>query len=136
EDWRWLRDQALGEWKGNCEAWGYALWLATRAREAEQLTEDEWHALVGLVDQHAPGLRDAHEEGRRRHEQELAEEEARRREREARDPARRPLADRVGELLDRPGLSARARMLEVGWLCFDNLPAVRPSGGTTWIDLP
>ena len=137
EDWRWLRDQAMGEWCGSREVWGLALWLAERDRENGHLAEDTWQEFLRLVDEQAPGLRAERESARRRNEQDVAEDEALFRQgQQPRERENQPLVDRIHDLLDRPGLTPRARMLDLGWLYYTNLQQSRLTAGQASIDLP
>lgn len=134
-DWRWLRDWTLNECPENREAWGHTYGLASRAREGGQLTEGEWQEFVLLVDQYAPGLRSHLEERERLYQQGLSKDEDEARAREARDPRRRLLADRIEELFSCTDLAASDLMRELSGLCLVEFRGQeRKPKGDGWLD--
>jgi hypothetical protein len=117
DDWRWLRDQALGPWAGHREVWDDAYWMARRARDEGCLPLADWQQFVSLVEHHMPGLPAQFEEVIRQQEQDRERLEAERRDRERRDPERLPLAECLQQFLDRSDLTVVHRMRSMGHLC-------------------
>ena len=136
EDWRWLRDQAIGRWAGRREVWDHAYWLARQARDDGRLAAGEWERFAALVEHQAPGLPVASEETRGRFERDRATDEAARRVREEQDPTRRPLAERVRAVLDDPRAAAEGRMRCLSELCFVSALGLRSQAVGEWADLP
>jgi hypothetical protein len=136
DDWRWLRDQALGPWVGHREVWGNAYWVARRSRDEGRLPTGDLQQFVSLVEQHMPGLPAQLEEEIRRCEQERVPVEAERREREQRDPERRPVAERLQQILDQPNLTAADRMRRLGFLCVARGGGIGVRGAAEWAALP
>ncbi|MEZ6140848.1 MAG: hypothetical protein R3B84_09780 [Zavarzinella sp.] len=135
EDWSWLRDQALSGWN-NRTIWYQVLWLATQAKENGQISDDKWQTFIQLVDEHAPGLRAEDEEGRLRFQQEREADAAKQQEAEARDPNRRPLAERVSQILANSEISAPELMRQLSWMCLANFSVNREIPGNSLRDLP
>jgi hypothetical protein len=136
DDWRWLRDQALGPWAGCRQVWDHAYWMARQACNEERLPTNEWQQFVSLVEQHMPGLPAQLEEGVRRHEQGREQVEAERRELERRDTTRRPVAERLQQILDQPNLTAADRMRRLGFLCAARGGGFGVRGAAEWAALP
>jgi hypothetical protein len=136
EDWQWLRDQALGPWKGVHQVWDDAYSLARESRLTGQLTEVEWEDFVATVEQHAPGLPAQFEHNIAQCETERQEREAEQRERDERDPARRPLAERVSTLLDDESLRDDRRMRQLGILGFPRAVGLHDQRSGEWGTLP
>ena len=135
DDWRWLRDQALGPWSGRRDVWDHAYWTARRARDDGRLPAADWQQFVALVEHHMPGLPARFEEESRRHAQERERLDAERREQEQRDPERLPLAEYLQRLLDLPGLAPADRMRRMGHLCAARWWSVGVGGAVQEADL-
>lgn len=135
EDWEWARDQALGPLAGRRDAWEQAEWVAWTARQSGQISDADWTAFTELLETHAPGLRASFNLARQQYEQQQAQAEARRREEEARNPRRRPLRERVEELLARQDVPEQEVMRGLGWMCFSPDPWSRDVAGEVWGDL-
>jgi hypothetical protein len=136
DDWRWLRDQALGPWAGCREVWLRAYQMARQSREEGDLPAEDWQEFVYLVEQHMPGLPAELEEGVRCREQAYQQEVAERQEREQREAVRIPLADCVRQILENPRLDPAGRMRHLGAVCFAESVELAPPVVGGWTDLP
>lgn len=135
DDWLWLRDQALGRWARMPRVWEDAYWLASTAREEGRLTNTKWEEFVELAREHMPGLPERCEEAHRRHELERQQREAEQKKREEHDPTRRPLSERVTDVLEHASFSDEDRMWRLGLLCFGQFAGVEHHAAGEWEDL-
>lgn len=135
DDWRWLRDQALGPWSGVENVWINTYLQARLAHENQQIAEPEWQEFVALVEQHVPDLPTRIEAEAARRKLERDRDEARQKRRERQDPTRRPLADRVAKILDDAMIPVDDRMRSLGFLCFSRIVGLDPQAQGGWNEL-
>ncbi len=135
DDWLWLRDQALGRWVRMPRVWKHAYWMARAAHEEGRLTNTKWDEFVELAEVHVPGLPDTVEEAQRQQELERQQREAAQRKREEHDPTRRPLSERVTDILEHASFSDEDRMWRLGLLCFGQSVGIEHQAPGEWVDL-
>lgn len=136
DDWRWLRDQALGRWASCRVALECAYWMARKAHDEGSLPTDDWHQFVESVEQHIPSLPAQVEAGIRNREQERSRIEAERHQRERRGMQQVSIVERIRQILGQPDLSAANRMRRLGYLCATHWWSVGIRGAAAEEELP
>lgn len=133
EDWHWLMSRAQSDWSDVRHVWEDLYWLSVAARNAGQMSTDQWEQVSRLVAERAPGIPAYFEQNRQAAERVERREQERREAYQRRYPPR-TLAQVTANILGLSNLSAAARMQELAWLCF--VPDVRPENLTgSWQDL-